>query len=112
MNVFWFFVGFSGRISRKQWWLGMLGVMAALGMLIAIAVSTASWWLALPFILFVPVSLYALAARRLHDRGRSGWWTLVFLWIPGVLDRVDRVRPGLGDRGVLGRSGGVAVRRT
>ncbi len=89
MNVFWFFVGFSGRISRKQWWLGMLGVMAALGMLIAIAVSTASWWLALPFILFVPVSLYALAARRLHDRGRSGWWTLVFLWIPGVLDRVS-----------------------
>jgi uncharacterized membrane protein YhaH (DUF805 family) len=89
MTAVWFFIGFSGRISRSQWWLGMLGVAVAMGMIIAIALSTASWWLALPFILFVPVALYALAARRLHDRGKSGWWTLAFLWIPGVLDRIS-----------------------
>ena len=89
MTAVWFFIGFSGRISRSQWWLGMLGVVVAMGMIIAIALSTASCWLALPFILFVPVALYALAARRLHDRGKSGWWTLAFLCDP------RRARPNL-----------------
>lgn len=92
MSLFSLFLSFRGRISRKQWWLGMLGVVIAIILMIAIAFWTAIWVLALPFILFVPVALYALAAKRLHDRGKSGWWTLVFIFIPGVLDRItDRL---------------------
>jgi uncharacterized membrane protein YhaH (DUF805 family) len=25
--------------------------------------------------------------KRLHDRGKSGWWSLAFIFIPGVMDR-------------------------
>jgi uncharacterized membrane protein YhaH (DUF805 family) len=31
------------------------------------------------------VSSLAVATKRLHDRGKSAWWLLVFYLVPGVL---------------------------
>jgi uncharacterized membrane protein YhaH (DUF805 family) len=58
-----FFLGFSGRIGRAQWWLGMLGVFAAIAVMLGIAFWSSLFLLAIPVILFVFVSVYALAAK-------------------------------------------------
>ncbi len=89
MNVFGFCFSPRGRISRSRFWLGMLGVFCALAVAFGFAFLTSFAYAAAPFILFAFVSTYILAIKRLHDRNKSGWWTLVFLWTPGVLDRIS-----------------------
>ncbi|MGD9923824.1 MAG: DUF805 domain-containing protein [Pseudorhodoplanes sp.] len=93
-----FFLGFSGRIGRAQWWYGMLGIAFTIAVMFAIVIWSDHPLLAVPLVLFVFVSVYALAVKRLHDRGRSGFWSLVFIFLPGVIDRIsDR----LTDHGAL-----------
>ena len=79
MTVTSLFLSPKGRISRSQFWLGILGVAALAGCGIAVAFWTPFAYGSLPF----------LAIKRLHDRNKSGWWTLVFLWAPGVTDRLS-----------------------
>lgn len=87
MTAIAFFLGFSGRISRSQWWFGALITLVAIGLMLAIALWSGFPLLAIPLILFVFIATYALTVKRLHDRNRSGWWSLVFIFIPGVMDR-------------------------
>lgn len=89
MNLLNLYFNVRGRISRSRYWLGMLGVLAAIAAMFAIIWLTAYPLLALPLILFVFVSVYILAIKRLHDRGKSGWWTLLFLLVPGTFDRLS-----------------------
>ena len=92
MRLVSFFLGFRGRISRGQWWLGALGLLAAILIMLGVAFWSSMPLLAVPLILFVFVATYALTVKRLHDRGKSGWWALVFIFIPGVLNRLtDRL---------------------
>jgi uncharacterized membrane protein YhaH (DUF805 family) len=47
-------------------------------------------------VLFMPLFLWVFLAttvKRLHDRDRSGWWTVPFLVIPGVYDRIANWLP-------------------
>jgi uncharacterized membrane protein YhaH (DUF805 family) len=39
-------------------------------------------------ILIVLVSAVAITIRRLHDRGKSGWWVLVFIVAPSLLNAI------------------------
>ena len=78
---------FRGRIGRKQWWLGVLIIALATVLMLGIAFWSSVPLLAIPFILVVFVATYALSVKRLHDRGMSGWWALVFIFLPGVFDR-------------------------
>lgn len=95
MNLLNLYFTIRGRLSRSQYWLGMLGVAIAAAIMFAIVWLSSYPLLALPFILFVFVSVYTLAIKRLHDRGKSGWWTLVFLLVPGTLDRMsDKLTEG------------------
>lgn len=89
MTIVSFFFSTKGRICRSQYWLGMAGVAAAFGIAMALAFLTPIAYAAAPLIILAVVGLYILAIKRLHDRNRSGWWTLVFLWAPGVLDRIS-----------------------
>lgn len=74
------YAGFQGRASKKEYWMFMLyeGV-------IYLVLSVVEEIMGLSYILsgiyfaatFLPSS--AIACRRLHDTGRSGWWNLIAL---------------------------------
>lgn len=80
------------RAQRALIWFLMLGIAVAMGLL----VSPLPLWtalLGLVPILYVYVASIALGVRRLHDRGRSGWW-LVFYTSPLVFSCVLLARTG------------------
>lgn len=72
-----------GRTSRLGFWRAYLAgsIIAALAFVVAVAISIMAGWWGAPF--FLPMLLaewiyIAAAIRRLHDRGRSGWWYVLF----------------------------------
>lgn len=73
------YADFKGRTTRKEYWMFILfylifNIVAALidNMLV-----TEMFSIILGLALFVPS--ISIAARRLHDTGRSGWWQLISL---------------------------------
>ncbi|MGJ7452413.1 DUF805 domain-containing protein [Aquipuribacter sp. MA13-13] len=96
------YAGFDGRARRSEfWWFAMVhGLVVGLpvtlgatlllvGLLVGAAGSRAGWvpGAAGAYLLLVGwgcaaallVPSYAVAARRLHDTDRSGWWLLLLL---------------------------------
>ena len=82
------YVGFSGRAARSEYWLWVLfcGVISAVlhGLEGGAAQGSpgpigSAWSLAT----FLPG--LAVAVRRLHDTGRSGWWLALPLAVMAVL---------------------------
>ena len=93
MNFGQLFTSFEGRISRKDWWIGFIllyvlqfivyFIVAALGM-ITVDPGTGEMSPSGALALFVIIVIFlwpalALHAKRWHDRGKSGWWTLIVL---------------------------------
>jgi uncharacterized membrane protein YhaH (DUF805 family) len=77
---------FSGRARRKEYWMFALfnaliyiAIMIFSAILGAIDNSLAliGTLLLLVYILAIFVPSLAVAVRRLHDTGRSGWWFLI-----------------------------------
>jgi uncharacterized membrane protein YhaH (DUF805 family) len=77
------YAGFDGRASRQEYWMFVL-----FNILISIAISIVSNVLrsitktdqnilGLIYNLAVLVPSIAVAIRRMHDTGRSGWWCIV-----------------------------------
>jgi uncharacterized membrane protein YhaH (DUF805 family) len=80
----------SGRLTPLQYWrfqvrLGLAG--AVLITVTTIATMAGGWLGAIPFAFVFPLLAAGLsvAIRRLHDRGKSAWWLLLFLGAPGAL---------------------------
>jgi len=93
------YLSFSGRISRQPWWLGLIGLAIVqwavwfvlsmvLGLNTAIdptdqaAAAALAGKMMVPIIILALVFIYptlALYTKRWHDRGKSGWWTLIVL---------------------------------
>lgn len=75
---------FSGRARRKEYWMFFL-----INFLITFAISYIEVILRHPglmsglYSLAVLIPSLAVAVRRLHDTGRSGWWLLIGL-IPAI----------------------------
>ena len=70
---------FDGRASRSEyWWFYLFTVLA--GLAAEIIGETVGVLLSL----FLLLPSFALAARRLHDVGRSGWWFLLIFTIIGI----------------------------
>jgi uncharacterized membrane protein YhaH (DUF805 family) len=70
---------FSGRTSRSEfWWFFLALALASIAAMI-IAVSADVLWLYYVLVLPFVLPLIAVAVRRLHDTGRSGWWYLVIV---------------------------------
>lgn len=101
MDWKYLFTSFEGRISRKPFWLGLLVLMATqwiVGILLFAALgfslmhgadpvmSPGDMFLLKTFGVLLPllvtlVFLYpsvAIYTKRWHDRGKSGWWMLIF----------------------------------
>jgi len=80
------YANFKGRAKRSEYWYFVL--FSALIYLVMMVVSTQLYVIALLGLL---TPSFAVAVRRLHDRGRSGWnllWSFVpfgsifvFVWL-------------------------------
>ena len=102
------FLSFNGRIPRSKFWIGLLVLivvnwilMAILGMVFGTSmVMTADPANAeqameqmsamfIPMMIAMIIMLYpslAVYTKRRHDRGKSGWWSLImFIPIAGII---------------------------
>mgnify|MGYP000162006069 FL=1 len=84
---------FSGRACRSEFWYFCLAVflVSVIISIIEIATgmvnieSTEIGILSIIFSLLSFVPSLSVTARRLQDRGWSGWWQLLYLTIVGIL---------------------------
>jgi uncharacterized membrane protein YhaH (DUF805 family) len=65
---------FSGRASRKEYWLFTLGQFV-IGLLLALIIPV----LYFVFLIGTLLPVLAVWVRRLHDTNRSGWWCFIVL---------------------------------
>jgi uncharacterized membrane protein YhaH (DUF805 family) len=104
------FTSFDGRIGRQNWWLGIIAlfvvewiIMFVLSLLFGFSMmggmdpnnpevmGQAMGIMSIPFFIILLLFLWpalAIYAKRWHDRGKSGWWSLIglvpivgFFWI-------------------------------
>jgi len=69
------YADFSGRARRKEYWMFILIYMIISIVLSIFGLDVISGLVALGLL----VPSLSIAARRLHDTGRSGWWQLIVL---------------------------------
>ncbi|WP_372786413.1 DUF805 domain-containing protein [Phenylobacterium sp.] len=87
------YFSFRGRTNRQRYWvtgflLSMLVVVAAFveaGLAPLSVIGVIASLLFVVILLAGLVVLFANGARRLHDRGMTAWWLLLFLVVPMVL---------------------------
>jgi uncharacterized membrane protein YhaH (DUF805 family) len=90
------FFSFRGRANRKQYWLTVLSVFGAL-LLLALAAPLMNFagpilglFIVFPWMVasavFALWSNLAVSARRLHDRGKSGWWIVPYWVVPAAIN--------------------------
>ena len=73
------FADFQGRTTRKEYWMFIL-VYVLIYIPLAIVTEMLNLQIiGFVFSLAVIVPSIAIAARRLHDIGKSGWWQLISL---------------------------------
>jgi uncharacterized membrane protein YhaH (DUF805 family) len=95
-DVFSALCAFRGRIGRSQYWsltgLYLLVLIVGLIAFVAIgivvhagagdAITLAMVPIAIAFILAMSVAIAGVGIRRLHDRGKSGYWLLLYYCAP------------------------------
>ncbi len=80
------YAGFSGRAHRREYWwyFGMVLLFSlVVGAVAGIAGARSADLAGAAFSLVHLLPSLAVASRRLHDTGRTGWWQLLLL-IPGL----------------------------
>jgi len=86
IDAFKKYADFSGRASRQQYWMFILIFMLIYFVLAAIDAALGMIALSAIFNLAGLIPSLSIAARRLHDTGRSGWWQLIiFLPLIGII---------------------------
>ena len=94
-TVFSKYADFNGRAARSEyWWFTLFAIIANIilnildtavfGTTMASEAGNVGIFSAL-FSLAIVIPSIAVAARRLHDVNRSGWWLLLYLTGIGVL---------------------------
>lgn len=73
------YADFTGRAQRKEYWMFILFYMIFYLVLVALDTVLDTVFLSGLFSLALLVPNISIAARRLHDTGRSGWWQLIGL---------------------------------
>ena len=71
---------FSGRARRKEYWMFVLiNMLIALALGVLDGILGGGGLLGGLYSLAILIPSLAVAVRRLHDTGRSGWWILICL---------------------------------
>jgi uncharacterized membrane protein YhaH (DUF805 family) len=90
-ELFEFLFGASGRIGRAKYWRSVLIYIGG-GLMTAVILFTAAGIAAPLLVVMIVVVLipwllwgFSFTTKRLHDRGKSAWWLVVFYLVPGVL---------------------------
>ena len=88
------FFSFRGRINRQPYWLATLLMTVLMIALIfaSLSMGLAAGGLALVIMLaYIPIvwAGFALGVKRLHDRDKSGWWLVLFYFVPGLLQGIS-----------------------
>ncbi len=86
LDAFSKYADFSGRAQRREYWMYILFYMLFYIGLAIIDAFLGTMVLAVIFSLIMLVPSVSIAARRLHDTGRTGWWQLIsFIPLIGVI---------------------------
>src|SRR5258707_15588716 len=83
------FITYSGRINRAKFWIGEL-IIGVISRGLVMTAFFAGRGTTISFIanianLLVVISGFGVGVKRLHDRNKSGWFILLFLFLPIVL---------------------------
>ncbi len=96
-SVLWYLFAFEGRVNRTKFWVfvGLVffivvpALRAVAGLRDAVvglddpatvlAVETGAALITMAIFVPLVVSVFAVGAKRWHDREKSGWWTLIVL---------------------------------
>ena len=73
------FFSANGRASRAPSWIAALTLLVAAALYEAVAGATLHWitgWFVYPPLFYCGA---CVLSKRLHDRGRSGWWAALVL---------------------------------
>lgn len=73
------YADFTGRARRKEYWMYILFYLIFYIVLSVIDAALGTLLLTSLFSLALLIPSISIAARRLHDTGRSGWWQLLVL---------------------------------
>ncbi|WP_049722031.1 DUF805 domain-containing protein [Gilvimarinus polysaccharolyticus] len=73
------YADFSGRARRKEYWMFILFYLIFYIAFLVVDSLLGTMFLTLIFSLVLLVPSISIAARRLHDTGRTGWWQLIGL---------------------------------
>ncbi|MFC1415682.1 DUF805 domain-containing protein [Streptacidiphilus cavernicola] len=108
------YVGFSGRARRQEYWMFFLFNVIAYIVLAIIDAVIGSSILGIIYGLAVLLPSLAVAARRLHDTGRSGWWILIGIvplvgWIILIVFLATEGQPNDNQFGPSPKQGAVGV---
>ena len=104
------YFSFQGRTNRQRFWVTAMTIagfyfLAAIicGAMLAIPViGILAGLLLIGVVLATGLAMLANGARRLHDRGKSAWWLLLFQGVPMVLTLLGGlVSLGAGNAGAL-----------
>lgn len=76
MDLKYLFFDFDGRIGRGQWWIGFVIIVVAQFIAGILFGEGLVYWIVALVLLVASLGIHI---KRFHDRGKSGWWVLIFL---------------------------------
>ena len=77
MDWKYLYTNFDGRIARKDWWIGII-IIFVVSLVLSFLIGDRGLVQFVIAILMIVGGL-SLHIKRFHDRGKPGWWVLVFL---------------------------------
>ncbi len=89
------FFSYRGRINREIYWLSTIGLLAVFAALVSIELADGgiigkpALILALAYFPLLWGQL-AISVKRLHDRGKSAGWLLLFVLLPIFLELIAK----------------------